>query len=78
MSSSVRLKSDIILFNIFTATSSRQPSSQSRGKKQGGLPPYPVPVNYGWGGWIRTNDGGAKVRCLAAWLHPKNRAGENR
>lgn len=30
----------------------------------------PLPTVHGWGGWIRTSDGGSKVRCLAAWLHP--------
>ena len=34
--------------------------------------PFTIPFTSlsGWGGWIRTSDDGAKVRCLAAWLHP--------
>jgi len=28
----------------------------------------------GWGGWIRTNDDGVRVRGLTTWRHPSNRA----
>ena len=28
---------------------------------------------FGWGGRIRTYDGGTKNRCLTAWLRPNNR-----
>ena len=36
---------------------------------------YPRPLDdggleFGWGGWIRTNGAGVKVLCLTAWRHP--------
>ena len=34
------------------------------------LKPLGYRIIIGWGSWIRTNDTGVKVRCLAAWLYP--------